>query len=353
MKKIIRNTLLVLMVAALAAALAFASGETTLISLSYLNGTYDDQLTASLEEQAEALYLTYEEALEKLNQKVGLDSASGWNFTDGFEMIYPLENETVTLSAGSGLFWFSGTGSASTVLIDVTTGTELAAEDQLTPGHRYLTDQDTVITAFSDSGCAAEGIWKTDATGTAPEDLPFKDVTYGDWYYDAVKFVEEYGLFNGVSANEFEPDTAMSRAMLVTVLYRLAGEPEITGTTPFTDVNPDAWYMPGVLWAYQTGIVNGSTETTFSPDDNVTREQIAVMLYRYASYYEYDVSDREVLSGFPDWEKVDSYAEDALSWAVAIGLIRGNTDGTLNPVGDATRAEVATMLQRFVLWIEP
>ena len=176
---------------------------------------------------------------------------------------------------------------------------------------------------------------------------PFPDVDENDWFYDEVVYVYENGLMNGVENNQFAPNTATNRAMLATILYRLAGQPDVSGDLPFTDVAAGTWYTDAVLWAAQNGIVNGLGENTFAPMNTLTREQLVTMLYRYAEAEGYDVSAAADLSGYPDAGKVQPYAQEAMSWAVAEGIVAGMEDGTLNPAGNATRAQIATILMRF------
>ena len=177
--------------------------------------------------------------------------------------------------------------------------------------------------------------------------LPFTDVTEGDWFYDAVRYAYETGLMDGVGDSLFAPNSETTRAQLVTILYRLEGEPEVSGTSGFTDVEADIWYTDAVAWAAQNGIVNGVSGTQFAPGDDITREQLAVILYRYATYQGYDVSQRADLSGFVDAGTISTYAQEALSWANAQGLVLGFEDDSLRPQGNASRAQIAAVLMRF------
>lgn len=181
-----------------------------------------------------------------------------------------------------------------------------------------------------------------------PESLPFTDVNEGDWFHDAVRYVYDNGLMDGVGDGQFAPNATTNRAMVVTILHRLAGEPAVVGDVGFTDVEPGLWYTDAVLWAAQKGIVNGISETEFSPSGDLTREQLATVLYRYAESMGYDVSASVDLSGFPDAGDIQSYATQALSWAVAEGLLQGFEDDSLQPGGTATRAQIATILMRFL-----
>ncbi len=177
--------------------------------------------------------------------------------------------------------------------------------------------------------------------------LPFPDVTEGDWFYDAVRYAYENGLMDGVGDSLFAPNSDTTRAQLVTILYRLEGEPEVSGTSGFTDVEAGTWYTDAVAWAAANGIVNGVSETEFAPGKDITREQLATILFRYAEAKGYDVSARADLSAYTDADQIQSYAAESVAWAVAEGLIQGFEDNTLRPAGNATRAQIATILMRF------
>ena len=178
--------------------------------------------------------------------------------------------------------------------------------------------------------------------------LPFPDVTEGDWFYDDVRCAYETGLMGGVGDNLFAPNSQTTRAQLVTILYRLEGEPEVSGTSGFSDVAAGIWYTDAVAWAAENGIVNGVSDTEFAPGDDITREQLAAILYRYAACQGYDVSQRADLSGFGDASSISGYAHEALSWAHAQGLVLGFEDGSLRPQGTASRAQIAAVLMRFL-----
>jgi len=179
----------------------------------------------------------------------------------------------------------------------------------------------------------------------------YVDVKQKSWFREAVDYVVSNGFMNGTSADRFEPNTSMTRAMLVTVLWRIDGQPEPVGKSPFTDLK-QAWYKKAVVWAYENNIVNGTDKSIFSPDGNITREQLAAILCRYAEYSGKDVSAKADISVYPDAKKVSKYARDAMGWANAEELITGtpNAVGTkiLDPRGNATRAQVATIFKRFL-----
>ena len=177
--------------------------------------------------------------------------------------------------------------------------------------------------------------------------LPFGDVKSADWFYNDVKYVYEKGMMAGTAADVFAPNATTTRAMIVTILYRLEGSPAVTGTSAFVDVPAGQWYTDAVNWAAANQIVKGTSATTFAPNDSITREQMAAILYRYAQYKGYDVTKKADLSGYSDNGQVSAYAKDALAWANAAKLINGVTNTSLAPQGNATRAQVSAILHRF------
>ena len=176
----------------------------------------------------------------------------------------------------------------------------------------------------------------------------FIDLDTTLWYHEGIDYVLLAGLFNGTATNTFEPETAMTRAMLVTVLFRLEGSPKTTGSVFFLDVPTATWYTDAVVWAVANGIVEGYSAEAFGPDDPITREQMASILYRYAHYKGYDLTGASSLSAFTDAGDVSDWASTTVKWAVAKGLLAGISDNTLAPSGNASRAQVATILMRFM-----
>jgi len=179
----------------------------------------------------------------------------------------------------------------------------------------------------------------------------FTDVAASAWYADAVAYVSENGIMGGTSDSKFEPNTKLSRAMVATVLYRIAGSPSVTPTGVFTDVqDSNAWYYNAVCWAAANGIVKGTSDTTFSPDAFITRQDLAVMLHRFAKEYQkkdVSVGENTNILSYDDALTISEYAYAALQWAAGAGIVNG-ADGKLNPTGSATRAEAAAMFQRYM-----
>lgn len=184
---------------------------------------------------------------------------------------------------------------------------------------------------------------------TPAGDMPFTDVRTSDWFYDPVKYVYEEGLMTGTGATAFAPNVTTTRAMIVSILYRLEGGPAVSGnSSPFNDVHTSDWYYDAVRWAERTGVVGGVGDGRFAPNTAITREQLAAMLMNYANYKHQNVSARADLSRYSDADRVSAWAEDAVAWANAEGYISGMTATTLAPQGSATRAQVAAILQRYL-----
>lgn len=204
---------------------------------------------------------------------------------------------------------------------------------------------DTVYTFTMPASAVKVGVSYVKATET-PSGTKFNDVSANDWFASAVDYVTGKGMMNGTADNTFSPKAHTTRGMVVTVLYRLENQPS-TSAASFTDVASGAYYANAVAWANANGIVSGYGSGKFGPNDKVTREQLAAILYRYAQYKKYDVSGAKSLDGYTDAQSVSSYAVPALQWANAAGIVTGKSGSKLDPKGNATRAEVAAMLMRF------
>jgi len=189
--------------------------------------------------------------------------------------------------------------------------------------------------------------------GTVEQPLsvtPFTDVRRGDWFHDAVAFVFGHEIINGTTATTFDPDGPLSRAMMVTVLYRMEGEPAVTGQPAFADVPPDTWFSDAILWAYDQEIVQGVAPGMFAPERLITRQEVATILHRYAQITGENITVPAgvQLAQFTDRDAVSDWAWEAMRWSVHNGLVTGATPTTMNPQGTATRAECATFLMRYI-----
>lgn len=366
MKK--RFLVLIVCVCALLGAVISASGsasqENSLVSQSYLEGVFLEELAEMIVERIsgretsafatamEALNAQGQAYLDKLGTAADNTNAdSDWIAAGGYTEQGGEKEDVIILNTGASLVWLSGSAEVSGTLIDLTAGKEVSGGG-LTENHRYVAAEKTTVTVSSRTArWSVEGEWQTNADGISVPEVEFTDVPEGQWYYDAVYYVVEKGLFKGVSDTEFAPNSTMTRGMLTTVLHRLYGSPAVTYSPIFSDVPSGKWYTDGTVWAGMNGVVNGMGDGTFKPLDNLSRQQIAVMLYNYARWLGYDTSARADLLAAPDGNKVAGWAQDAVSWAVASGIIQGGTGGVLSPGDPATRAQVATMLMRFESWM--
>lgn len=332
--------------------------SSALVSRSYLEGGFWDQLVQLAADRiAQArgeVAAAAEELLDELGrgrlEQLGQDSIpAGMEYTSAFVRSGGERHDTVSLLAGSGLIWHSGSGAVNGKLIDLTTGAESAS---LTPGHRYLAEQNAVITVSSlVAYWSVEGIWVTTSDGVSIKDIPFTDVKQGSWYYENVVYVYNRGLFNGTSSTSFTPDGNIFRDMLSAVLYRMAGSPSVTGEPPCADIETGKWYSSGACWAVSAGIMEGMVDDgLFHHDLELKREEIALMLYHYAQWLGRDTSQRADLTAFSDSDKLSSTAAEAMSWAVSLRIFRGG-DGKLGPGDPVTRSQVAALLERFEEWL--
>ena len=331
-------------------ALALSGGD-SLISLSYLNNTFLPSAQTQLEQEAtEPLQEAYDQAVAKLE---GEDGQSGL-YSDSLSSRAFTQGDVLGLPTGSGFLALSGAAQVTHngAVIDVTDGTAVASGSRLTAGHRYLVGEDTTAQVTVASGVMNLGLQGSYTfTDSTADHLPFLDVASWDWYEASVKFVYSNGLFSGMSEDTFGPGVTMDRAMMVTVLYRLAGSPQDqmdSATASFTDVPADSWYEPFVRWGASQGVTAGMGGGLFAPGQSVTRQQVLVMLRGFASsQLGMELSGQTDLTQYADYDQVADWARDAVSWAVANQLITPSTENTLRPDAQASRAEVAGILMNF------
>lgn len=344
MKKRILAGALGLAILAGTVTLAGAAGQDqALVSLSYLNGVFWDDLKATVKQEVDR----NTSAIYSAAMGQGAGAAGTFAPQTG------INGDAVAGNTGCGLIWTQGSAVVrSGTLVDATAGAEIPEGGALTVGHRYLAGTDVTLTVSSDTAqWMAEGRWTVTAGEPLPAQLPFTDVPRGAWYYEDISYVYRHELFNGSSPTQFAPDDKMQRCMMTTVLHRLAGKPVVEYSAAFRDIPDGQWYTAGTVWAGRTGVVSGVGDGLFDPFSNVTRQQIAVILYNYAVKMGYDVSASAELSEFSDAGAVAAWGRSAISWAVGVNIINGR-DGNLVPDGDATRAEVAAMLHRFTTWVQ-
>ena len=333
-------------------ALALGNGD-SLISLSYLTDTFLPSAQSQLEEiQNDAMQEAYDQAAAQLQGGTG---TSGLYSAD-FQSRTFSQGDTITLSTGSGLMIYGGTGELahSGAVIDVTDGTTVPSGTRLTAGHRYLVGEDTSAVFTMDSGLAKVGVQGSfEKTESGEKAAPFTDVSRSDWYSSAVDYVYFQQLFSGTGDGLFSPMASMDRAMIVTVFYNMAGAPQgemDASTAVFSDVPAGQWYAPYVSWAADQGVTAGTGEDTFSPEQAVTRREAVALLYSFGTnYLGLELTERADLTPYEDAAAVASWGGEAVAWAVGAGLLSSSDADLmlLSPDESATRAQVAVMLQNF------
>lgn len=294
---------------------------------------------------------------------------TGWNYSYDY-------------NSYSGWYTFTMPNEDVTINVDFRSGVHKVYVDKVTDGKLTVSDdwakygQIVYITAVPDYGCTLSSLSVRTATGDSvhvynaqkadtyyfymPDQyvsvsavftgkytsVPFNDVSYGDWYYNAVQFVYSRGIMDGVDYYKFAPNGTITRGMIVTMLWRMAGEPFEMPVTSFTDVEIGRYYTTAVAWACRNGIADGMGESTFGPNDAITREELVTLLYRYAQYFGHSCIGTSI-EGFADAGSVSSYAYNAMCWAYKAGVVTGTTGSRLNPQGTASRAEAAQMIMSF------
>ena len=294
---------------------------------------------------------------------------TGWNYSYDY-------------NSYSGWYTFTMPNEDVTINVDFRSGVHKVYVDKVTDGKLTVSDdwakygQIVYITAVPDYGCTLSSLSVRTATGDSvrvynaqkadtyyfymPDQyvsvsavftgkytsVPFNDVSYGDWYYNAVQFVYSKGIMDGVDYYKFAPNGTITRGMIVTMLWRMAGEPFEMPVTSFTDVEIGRYYTTAVAWACRNGIADGMGESTFGPNDAITREELVTLLYRYAQYFGHSCIGTSI-EGFADAGSVSSYAYNAMCWAYKAGVVTGTTGSRLNPQGTASRAEAAQMIMSF------
>ena len=261
-----------------------------------------------------------------------------------------------SLTSGTSYTLYSGSTSVSTATAQ--TGSSQSGGMQPGNGQQHgatqhqqgpsaAPAQDSNANSGNSSGSAdTSGSSSASSTANAASGNRFSDVSTGSWYYDAVQYVYSAGLMSGTGSYVFSPDGATTRGMIVTILYRLEGSPAC-GSASFSDVSSGKYYAQDVAWAAENGIVSGYSASRFGPENAITCEQLAAILYRYAAYKGYDVSDLASLTGYADNDLVAAYAKTSFAWAVQADIISGTGANRLSPSAGATRAQVAAMLMRF------
>ena len=362
MKKFIKNLIAAVLLITLAALSLGSAGSSSdpLISRSWLEGEYRTKLVGELDTRVTTGFDNIYNTLYSGRPLVPAEN--GYKHSSGFAAVNLLPGQTLLLPQGTSFSVKSGAVTAnvtSGVIIDLSTAVE--AKASLTPanGRSYLLPEDSsgALTAADEAMAVVliDGFYMIDGEARTHHRV-FTDVKLDAWYYKAVDYAYANGLFSGTSETEFSPDVAMTRGMFVTVLYRLYGSPgfDASGTVGFPDVaNTSMYYYTPVMWAAANGIVLGGDDGKFNPDTSVTREQMATIMYRYATWLGEATAlpgdaatPPDPLSAFPDVGSISPYARAAMSWAVSNKIINGS-DGKLLPIDTAQRSHVAQIIMNF------
>ena len=336
------------------AAVALGQGD-SLITLSYLNETYIPAIVAQGEQVHEQMLTeAYQTAADELKQINEQGSGQRGLYSEDSRARGFARGDQVSFSTGAGFLLISGQADITFegTVIDVTEGAEISDGEKLRVGHRYLVGEETKATVTITSGLASAGVQGGYAwVQSGEKSAPFTDVSSADWYCSAVDYAYFNGLFSGMGDDTFAPSSNMDRAMMMTVLYHLAGSPEeerLAAVETFSDVTSDKWYFTFVNWAAAQGVSAGTGDGMFSPTQQVTREQVVVLLYNFATnYMGMTLPERADITICADYDKVAFWSQDAISWAVAGGIMGADNGGKLEPGRSASRAEVAYMLMSF------
>jgi len=350
LKRTIAAGLAMVMLLFMVTASATSAGSTAnpLITRYYLEGVFSTSLKAEI---TGTLGGAADKAMDKLDELQ--KNYIGYSFASKFTQVSLVDGGMVSLATGGSFILLTGSASVSVIsgtVINVSTGSEVASGSRLSQYQRYFCAENTTarITASSAATGQVDGYYQVSGSKPPAAQLPFNDVPESAWFYAAIEFVYENGLFTGTSAALFSPNTPMTRAMFVTVLHRVDGRPATSAGDSFSDVtNPSQYYYNAVEWANANSIVTGYTDGTFKPDNHVTREQMAAIMYRYATYKQRDLSTPgTVFDAFPDTSEISGYAAHPMRWAVSKEVIRGS-NGRLLPQNTATRAEVAQIVYNY------
>lgn len=326
MRKFISGLLVLVLLASMLVVSAAGSSDYAEVTAVQENGKLSVVVTALQDTVSGQLTVSYDEEVLTLEKAQTAGTVSDVRNADG----------TVTLAyAAEGSNAIAAGQEVATVVLAYT-GEEIP----------------TKVTVRLDSFGSHEDLNQTLAALYMGPGLPFTDVPQGAWFCDAVEYTYYSGWFKGVTETIFQPNGTMTRAMFVTLLGRMAGvEENPNAETPFTDVRSGSYYAGYVAWGHASGIVEGTSATTFEPNTRMTREQMATFLYRYARYMGMDTeADPEVLKAFSDADKISSYAKEAMAWAVSCGIVEG-TDKGLEPRALSTRAQGAQILMNFSLYV--
>ncbi|MGM9521060.1 MAG: S-layer homology domain-containing protein [Oscillospiraceae bacterium] len=350
MKKFVTAGIVLALLVCLTSAYAGTAGSASdpLISRTYIDTTYNNSIiTAGETAIKEGLEAAYNSAVSQL----GGGTDGGVSVAQANDYLSVPSGSSVTLTTGSSIIVTGGSVSVSVssgAVINISTAEEVPSGTVLSKNIRYFCAEDTkaVFTATEVSVCAVNGGY-TPGSGVTAVFTKYTDVSATDWFYDAAVYACNSKIFRDYDSSSFRPNSASTRAETVYALWVAVGAPASSTTAAFSDLN-ESWYMAAVSWAVENNIINGAENNTFKPNDSLTREQLATIMYRYAQYSGENVNVTSDMSVFKDANKISSWAYDQMCWANAIGLITGTSKTEMSPQMAVTRAQLATVLMRRV-----
>lgn len=327
---------------------ASAPGSVTdpLVSKNYVDGEFAEDTVEMLSSEGAS-------ELERIFSQFYADpeeEGTVYDFASAYVTEELGEGGTIALRFGSSVIVTEGKAKLKVkkgTVIRVSDASEITAETELATGVRYFCCEDTlaVVTAKTDITALVNGYFSAEGEAPGGSEMRYTDVSEKNWFYGYVKYVVDNGLYYDIDGETFRPNEDATRATLVYALWRAAGSPDAEGKAKFSDVG-EAWYTEAVVWAASAGVVKGYDDGTFRPDGNVTREQIAALIHRYALYLGREDGEPGSLDEFADSDKVGKWAVPDVKWAVGEGVIKGTDKKMLNPKGTVTRAQVAAILER-------
>ena len=349
MKKFVTALLALALLGTLTTAVGAGSTADPLVSRSYVDGTYTDEVLKAGETAVDAgLRAAYDKAVAELS---GGSGAENQRVTVGYELFSMRSGSGVTLTTGSSIVVTRGTVTVRIVsgsVIDVASGTEMRTGATLTANVRYFCAENTeaVFSAAPTAAVAIDGAYAPEGNVAAGA-VDYTDVRETDWFYNEAMYALDNRLFPDWAESRFRPNEAATRAETVYALWMAMGAPAASTHAGFTDLTED-WYRDAIDWSVENGIILGFDANTFLPDGNLNREQLAVILYRYTRYAGGNVDQSADLSAFKDAADIGSWALTEMRWAVAAGILKGTPEGTMVPKEESTRAQVATVIMRHV-----
>ena len=346
MKRFFTAAAILLLLAALAAASAGGGSSTDpLVSQSYVDGDYTSDVLAK---GASAIDSALGKVLD--NASARLNGSTGYTVASGYAALVVPERGTVDMTTGTSAIITSGSATISVSsgsVIDVSTGDERTGSFTMEKNHRYFCVEDTSasVTAAERSVVSVNGAYY--APKAEPVLTQYRDVNPENWFYDAAKYIYDNKFYHDYAESSFKPNTDTTRAELVYALWVACGSPKPGSAATFLDIE-HGWYFDATSWAAENDIVRGYEGNIFMPYNSITRQEIAVIMYRYAAYMGYSTSGDNDLSGYVDVGEVGDWANREMRWANAEGLITGTTTVNLAPRKTATRAEIATIIMRYL-----